>query len=205
MNAKGILLLLLFAGAAHCVAAQDEDGDTGVPPMALYVQVGKTLYKGDSIPDIVTPTLYKYPPIKFKSKRDEAKYNRLVNNVKRVLPYAKQARQILMETGEYLATLPDEKSRREHIDIVEKGIKEQYKPVVKKLTFSQGKLLVKLIYRECNQTSYEVVQAFLGSFKAGYYQFFAGLFGNSLKKAYDPEGDDKYTERVVRMVESGQL
>ena len=83
MNAKGILLLLLFAGAAHCVAAQDEDGDTGVPPMALYVQVGKTLYKGDSIPDIVTPTLYKYPPIKFKSKRDEAKYNRLVNNVKR--------------------------------------------------------------------------------------------------------------------------
>ena len=128
-----------------------------------------------------------------------------VNNVKRVLPYAKQARQILMETGEYLATLPDEKSRKEHIDIVEKGIKEQYKPVVKKLTFSQGKLLVKLIYRECNQTSYEVVQAFLGSFKAGYYQFFAGLFGNSLKKAYDPEGDDKYTERVVRMVESGQL
>ena len=81
--------------------------------MALYVQVGKTLYKGDSIPDIVTPTLYKYPPIKFKSKRDEAKYNRLVNNVKRVLPYAKQARQILMETGEYLATLPDEKSRKD--------------------------------------------------------------------------------------------
>lgn len=205
MNAKVVALCVLFVGTLQHVAAQDDSDTLSTQPITLYVQVGKTLYQGDSIPDIVTPTLYKYPPIKFKNKRQQERYNRLVNNVKLVLPYAKQVRQILIETSEYLETLPDKKSRDEHIAFVEKGIKQQYKPVVKKLTFSQGKLLVKLIFRECNQTSFEVVQAFLGSFKAGYYQFFAMLFGNSLKKDYDPDGDDKYTERVVRLVESGQL
>lgn len=205
MEAKGILIALALAGAASGSAAQDGGAGEEAVPVALYVHVGKTVYKGDSIPHIITPVLYKYPPMTFKSKREEAKYNRLVRNVKTVLPYAKIARQTLIETGEYLETLPDEKSRKAHIERVEKDIKRRYKPVVKKLTFSQGKLLVKLVCRECNQTSYEVVQAFLGSFKAGYYQFFAGLFGNSLKKTYDPEGDDRYTERVVRMVESGQL
>lgn len=77
--------------------------------------------------------------------------------------------------------------------------------MVRKLTFSQGKLLVKLIDRECNQTSFSIVKAFIGSLRANMWQVVAGIFGNSLKKRYDPEGDDRYTERVVRMVESGQL
>ena len=104
-----------------------------------------------------------------------------------------------------IEALPSEKESKENIKIVEAGIKDQYRPIVKRMSKSQGKLLIKLIYRECDQSSYELIQAFLGSFKAAYYQFFAGLFGSSLKKAYDPEGDDKYTERVVRLVESGQL
>ena len=205
MKVRLFLLLALTSCVATGVSAQDNEDGVEVPPMALYVQVGKIFYKGDSIPSITTPTLYKYPPMKFKNKRQEDRFNRLVNNVKIVLPYAKLARETLIETSEFLETLPDKKARDAHMALVEKGIKQQYKPVVKKLTFSQGKLLVKLIFRECNQSSYEVVQAFLGPFKAGYYQFFAGLFGNSLKKDYDPDGDDKYTERVVRMVESGQL
>ena len=76
---------------------------------------------------------------------------------------------------------------------------------MKKLTYSQGKLLIKLVDRECNQNSYEIVKAFFGPFKAGFYQAFAAIFGASLKKNYDPEADDKLTERVVRMVEIGAL
>ena len=76
---------------------------------------------------------------------------------------------------------------------------------MKKLTYSQGKLLIKLIYRETNSSSYELVQAFLGPAKATFYQAFAWLFGASLKKAYQPNGVDRLTERVVRMVEAGQL
>ena len=88
---------------------------------------------------------------------------------------------------------------------VEKGLKQQYTARMKKLSFTQGKLLIKLVDRENNQTSYQLVKAFMGPLKAGFYQAFAALFGASLRKQYDPEGDDKLTERIVLMVESGQL
>ena len=76
---------------------------------------------------------------------------------------------------------------------------------MKKLTFAQGKLLIKLVDRQSHQTSFELVRAFMGPFKAGFYQTFAALFGASLKKEYDPLGDDKLTERVVLLVENGQI
>jgi len=88
---------------------------------------------------------------------------------------------------------------------VEKSLKAEYTPRMKKLTLAQGKLLIKLIYRETNSSSYELVQAFLGSTRAVFYQTFAWMFGASLKKEYDPKGKDKLTERVVRLVEAGQL
>ena len=200
-----VLVLLLLHAACSARAQSKKEGIDSVPPLPLYVQVGKTLYNGDSIPDIVTPPCRVYPPMTFKSDKERQAYNRLVANVKKVLPYAKLAKETLIETYDFVETLPTEKERKAHIALVEDGIKEQYKPVVKRMSRSQGKLLIKLIYRECDQSSYALIQAFLGSFKAAYYQFFAGLFGSSLKKAYDPEGDDKYTERVVRLVESGQL
>ena len=88
---------------------------------------------------------------------------------------------------------------------VEKSIKEQYTPEMKKLTYSQGKLLIKLVDRECNQNSYEIVKAFFGPTKAAFYQVFAWTFRASLKKEYNPEEDDKLIERVVQQVETGQL
>ena len=95
--------------------------------------------------------------------------------------------------------------KNKHIKLVEKGLKEQYTPRMKQLTFSQGKLLIKLVNRECNQSSFQLVKAFMGPFKAGFYQTFAALFGASLKKEYHPEDEDKLTERVVTLVENGQL
>jgi hypothetical protein len=88
---------------------------------------------------------------------------------------------------------------------VEKGLKQQYTPRLKKLTFSQGKLLIKLIDRETDSSSYELVKAFLGPFKAGFYQAFAAIFGASLKKEYHPEDEDALIEQIVLQVESGQL
>lgn len=220
MKRAVFLLLLLATAAVLPVAAQrgknaPKKAPSGAPtdtlpadgalPLMLYVQVGRVAYKGDSIPHIITPTVYKYPPMTFANERERLRYNALVRNVKRVLPLAKFVRQSLIETYDYMATLPDQEARDRHMRLVEKSIKEEYKPVMKKLTYSQGKLLIKLIDRECHGTSYSIIQAFLGSFKAAYYQLFASLFGASLKKGYDPEGDDRFTERVVRMVESGQI
>lgn len=118
---------------------------------------------------------------------------------------AKLARYTVIETYDFIQTLPTKKERAEHLKRVEEGLKKQYTPTLKKLTRSQGRLLVKLIDRECGQTGYEIAQAFIGAFKANMYQAIAFCFGNSLTRRYDPEGEDRYIERVVRMVESGQL
>lgn len=133
------------------------------------------------------------------------RYNRLVRDVKKVLPIAKEINRAVIETYEYLMTLPNEKAREKHMKAVEKGLKEQYTPRMKKLTFRQGKLLIKLVDRQTHSTGYELVKAFMGPFKAGFYQTFAALFGASLKKQYDPSGEDALTERVILLVENGQL
>ena len=161
--------------------------------------------KGDTIPLIELRTLYVYPPYRFKNRREQMRYDKLVRDVKKTLPIAKMINKTIIETYEYLETIPDKKERNKHIKRVEKGLKEQYTPMMKKLTFSQGKLLIRLVDRECNQSSYELVKAFMGPFKAGFYQTFAALFGASLKKEYDPEKEDKMTERAITLVESGQL
>lgn len=174
------------------------------PPQPSYV-TQLCVYKGDTIPYVSLPAVYIYQPLQFKNKRQARSYNKLVRDVKKVLPIANEVQRAIIETYEYLMTLPDDKTRQRHLKAVEKSIKEQYTPRMKKLTFSQGKLLIKLVDRQTNSTGYELVKAFLGPFRAGFYQTFAALFGASLKKEYDPEGEDALTERVVRMVENGQL
>ena len=149
--------------------------------------------------------MYIFKPVTFKNKRQERRYNKLVRDVKKVLPIANEVKNAVIETYEYIMTLPDDKARQRHLKAVEKSVKEQYTPRMKKLTFSQGKLLIKLVDRQTNSTGYELVKAFLGPFRAGFYQAFAALFGASLKKEYDPQGEDALTEQVVLMVENGQL
>ena len=126
-------------------------------------------------------------------------------NVKRVLPLAQKVNLMISETYQVLEQLPDKKSKEEHMKAVEKEIKNTYTPEMKKLTYSQGKLLIKLVDRECNQSSYEIVKAFFGPAKAAFYQVFAWTFRASLKKEYKPETDDRLIERVVHQVESGQI
>ena len=122
-----------------------------------------------------------------------------------MLPIAKEVNAIIIETYDYLQTLPNKKAKEEHMKLVEKDIRKRYTPRMKKLTYSQGKLLIKLIYRECDSSSYQLIQAFLGPIRAGFYQAFASLFGASLTKKYDPNGVDRFTERIVRQVEAGQI
>ncbi|WP_410524579.1 DUF4294 domain-containing protein [Prevotella sp. OH937_COT-195] len=188
------------------VKPEDMVVDMNEPTMEPRVKVTRVLDKqGDSIQCVQLNRIYVYPAIAFKDEKQQQQYNQLVKNVKRVLPIAKEVNGIIIETYEYLQTLPDKKAKDQHMKKVEEAIKRQYSPRMKKLTFSQGKLLIKLIHRECNSSSYQLVQAFLGPVKAGFYQAFAWAFGASLTKKYDPKGKDRLTERVVLMVEAGQL
>lgn len=163
------------------------------------------IYEGEEIWVYLMPELPVYPPLVFKSEKQRQKWNKMIANVKRTLPLAQQARRIINETYEVLEMLPDKKSKDAHIKAVEKDIKAQFTPEMKKLTFSQGKLLIKLVDRECGQSSYEIVQAFLGPTRAAFYQVFAWTFGASLKKSYQPDDDDRLVERIVQQIETGQL
>jgi len=212
---KTLLTLLMAVMLAPAVQAQnDRPGrinpedraiDMDNPTFVPLVKVGKVLQGKDSIQYLEFNNVYVYPQPVFKNEKQRQAYNRLVYNVKKVLPIAKEVNQIIQETYEYLQTLPNKRAKDEHMKLVEKGIKKEYTPRMKKLTYAQGKLLIKLVYRECNSSSYQLIQAFLGPVKAGIYQAFAWTFGASLMKEYDAEGTDRLTERVVLLVESGQL
>lgn len=196
----------LSAQTAHeRVNPEDKEVDMDNPTFVPMVRMGKVLVDGDSIQYVELNSIYVYPKPEFKNNRQRAAYNRLVYNIKKVLPIAKEVNRIIVETYEYLETLPNKKAKDAHMKVVEENIKKEYTPRMKKLTYSQGKLLIKLVYRECNSSSYNLIQAFLGPIKAGFYQAFAWMFGASLKKDYDPNGIDRLTERVVLQVESGQL
>lgn len=202
-----IVLMPLCASAQNSGKKNPEDRqvDMDSPTFVPMVRVGKVLEGADSIQYVEMNNVYVFGPLELTSDKQRKAYNRLVYNVKKVLPIAKEVDRAVLETYDYLETLPDDKARKEHMKFVEKSIKAEYTPRMKKLTYSQGKLLIKLIYRETNSSGYELIQAFLGPFRAGIYQAFAWTFGASLKKQYDPEGADRLTERVVKLVEAGQL
>jgi len=161
--------------------------------------------KSDTLEVITLNDIYVYPPPAFKNPGEEEQYRRLIRDVKKTLPYAKMIYTTLIETYEYIQTFPTEKERETHLKRMEKELYAQYMPVLKKMTLTQGKLLIRLVDRECNQSSYELLKAFFGPFRAGFWNTFAGIFGASLKSTWDPNGKDAAAERVVELVEMGVL
>lgn len=190
----------------ECSPACAEVSDT-LPDFTLnpLVRDSRVAYKGDSIPNFTLPTLYKYPPLQFKSDKQRQEYTRLVRNIKKVLPLAKDARHYIIETYETLETFHGKDEREQHVKAVEADLKKRYTPLLKRMSKTQGRILVKLIDRECGQSGYAIAKAFVGAFRANIYQGIAFIFGQSLTKHYDPEGEDAEIERIVRQVESGQL
>ena len=149
------------------------------------------------------------PELRVYDRRDldylylKRKYRRLIRNVKKAYPYSKVAGVKLKELDEYLASIENEKEQKEHIKKAEKEIMGQFEKEVKKLTVSQGIILVKLIDRETGRTSYQVIKELKGSITAFFWQGIARIFGNNLKAEYDPEGDDRVIEDIVRGIEAG--
>ena len=162
---------------------------------------------GDTCVMYVFNEFFVYSPLKFKNKKQEEFYWRTVRDVRKTLPYAKLAFATLCETYEYILTIPNDKEREKHIKNLEKEIFNHYKPVIKKFTKGQGKMLLKLINRETNQSSFNIVKAFLGSFRAGFWQTFGKFFGMNMKADFRPEEneEDAIIERVATLIEQGSL
>ncbi len=203
-----VVLLLVMLGRGVAPGSDYTLDNPGSGRNPYYV--GYSHYideQGDTILMLMLNEITCFPPLKFKNKKEEKFYWRTVRNVRVTLPYAKLIAETLIETYEYIETFSTKKEREAYLKKMEKALFEQYKPVLKRFSRSQAKILIKLVQRETNQTSYEIVKAFLGSFRATFWQGFGKLFGVSLKSDFRPEKDreDAIIDRVATLIEQGSL
>lgn len=200
-----LLLLLALTSAPEAHAEEAPDLQLKVKAYRGYTRIVDEY--GDTCRLTFIRDIYVYPPLKFKNKKEEEFYWKTVRDVRKTLPYAKLAFATLCETYEYIQTIPDKKQREKHLKTLEHDIFEKYKPVVKKMTKNQGKVMLKLIFRETDQTGYSIVKAFLGSFRAGFWQTFGRFFGMNLKAGFKPDKnrEDAIIDRVATLIEQGAL
>jgi hypothetical protein len=197
--------------AATISKAQNQQTTTVEEPK-VKIQLFRGFYHFvDEYGDTVRMTIFNdwnvYPKLKFKNKKQEEFYWRTVRDVRKTLPYAKLAFTTLCETYEYIQTIPDPKVRERHLKRLENDIFEKYKPVMKSMTKRQGKVLLKLINRETDQSSFNIIKAFLGSFRAGFWQTFGRFFGVNMKVGFNPDKseEDAMIERIASLIEQGAL
>lgn len=176
--------------------------------LSQEVEVHVVKYKiigNDTVPYVVIAGVEVFDFKIFKTKRQTRRNIRLIRNVKKVYPWAKLAGRKLKEYEIILIQAETEREKRKVMKQVEQDIHDEYGSELKKLTISQGKILIKLIDRETRNTSFDLVKDFRGGFAAFFYQSFARLFGYNLKTKYDPNGEDRNIEIIVRMIENGVI
>ena len=194
MHSRPIFIFMLLFIAKFSLA---QIVTSGIMP--AYVKDGDTIYVTTlNEVEVIAPLI-------FDNERNAKRYSRLIYYVKKVYPYARIAG---VKMREYEAELAQTKRKRDKRKLMRKAeveLKNQFEDDLKHLTYMQGEILLKLIDRETNVSSYELVKDLRGGFKAVFYQASAKLFGFNLKDRYDPLGRDMEIEQIVLMIESGRL
>ena len=189
------LAAVLF-GAVAAVSAQEAQKDN--PVITRGVVEG-----ADTLPIIELPEVRVYERRDFEYLYLKRRYRRMIRNVKKAYPYARIAAEELKALDDHLLTIKSEKEQKAYINQAEKDIMKRFEKDVRKLTVTQGIILVKLIDRETGRTSYQVIKELKGGFTAFFWQGIARIFGNNLKTEYDPENQDKVMEDIVLGIEAG--
>ncbi len=191
----GIGGLLVGLLCCLCTAAAPPHLDS----LMVRVEQGDTLYLA------FLHDVYVYPPMRFKNKRQERFYWKTVRDVKKTLPYAKMITRDMAYADAELAKIQDPKERRRWWRQYERTLYKKYEKDFRGMYASQGQMLMKLMDRESDRTSYELIVQYRGKASANWWQFVAKLFRNDLKEEYDATDKDKIVERVITLVEAGQL
>ncbi len=187
------LALLLLLAARTSASGQTPHGRG-------YSRSELTVVGGD------TMTMIHIMPVPvFRRPIDLRRYRRLVEAVKCVYPIAQIAKARMAEMEAELLRLGSRKEQKAYIKGIYHQIKEEYTPVLKHMTRTQGRVLLKLIDRETDHTAYEVLREFRGGFVAGFWQSVSRIFGQNLKSEYDREGEDRLIEQIVVYYEAGWL
>ncbi|NDV46655.1 DUF4294 domain-containing protein [Paludibacter sp. 221] len=199
-------LFLVFSFQLHAQSAHENKHEKGSLSSSEGVSLRVQINGNDTIFLASIREVVVYPPMVFKNKKEEKFYWKTVRDVKRTLPYAKLVSSELIATNQYLMTLPDDNARKDYLEEYEKELFKKYEADLRNMTFSQGKMLIKLIDRECDQSSFNLIKIYRGGFSAFFWQGIAKIFGADLKAGYDTSRDeDRIIERVIALVESGQL
>ena len=149
--------------------------------------------------------VYVYAPLQFKNKRQENFYWRTVRDVKKCLPYAKMITADMAYADAEMAKLNSEKERRQWWRQFERTLFKKYEKDFRGMYASQGRMLMKLMDRESEKTSYELICQYKSKAAANFWQLIAKLFKNDLKEGYDGADKDRIIESVITLVEAGQL
>ncbi len=187
-----LYIILCFFGCTTLSAQSLADS------CAIQVVNGDTLYL-KHLRDV-----YVFPPMRFKNKRQERFYWRTVRDVKKTLPIAKILHQEMIRTDEVMSHMT-RREQRKFWKQYERLLYDQYEDQFRHMTARQGQMLMKLVDRECGRTSFTVIEFYKGKFVANCFQALAKMFGNDLKAEYDASDKDKITERIIILVEAGQL
>ena len=157
--------------------------------------------QGDTIPMSVLPNVEVFGVMSKKWKNYWADWTRLRNAVYVTFPYAKRASYIMNDINTKLVNVSDKKKRKEIIKSREKELKKEFTDKRTNLSIYQGKVLMKLIYRETGNNCYEIIDEYKGFISAAFWQGVAVLFGTNLKQTYEAKGKDLEMEKIVRDVE----
>lgn len=160
---------------------------------------------GDTVIHVGLRQIIIRPPFRFKSRKQYRRYSRLVRYVKKVYPYSLIVSEQLSDIHSHLGEYKTEKQKKAYLKKKEQELKDEFEGKLRKLTYTQGRILVKLINRETGYTTFAIVKELKGSLNAFFWQSVARLFGNNLKMEYDPKGDDKMIEDIVIRIENGEL
>ncbi len=163
------------------------------------------IVKGDTLPAVDLNGVVIFPPGKFDTRKDAARFDRLVYNIRIVYPYARLAGIKLKQIKSVLDTIKNDKQRKAFLRKSEKELDAQFGDQIRDMTYSQGKILIKLIYRETGASTFVIVKELKGGFNAFIWQTLARIFGYDLKTIYDPQGQDEPIERVVQMIDAGAI
>ncbi len=199
----------LIVALVLCVAGEAEAQRSRTTRSVPYSRYGGGYIAGTEVDPITGDTAYVVQLsdiIEFKSIGDIKRHKRLIRNVKAVYPYAVDARILFQQLNAQLDTVQNEKERNKITRALEKELIKRYTPVLEKMTYSQGKILIRLIDRETERTSYQIVEEFRGKFAAKFWNTIARIFRANLKQEYDPtQGEDKLIEQIIILYEAGLL
>lgn len=160
---------------------------------------------GDTMPVYEIARYWVYPKRTFKNRRQEKAYWRLVRDVKVALPVVAYIEEVMRETNDTLMKMPSKRERDRYMAHFEKRIYKNNYDAMSKLTLRQGMLVMRLLDRDLDQTSYSIIRGYRGRIRAGFYQLFARLLGANLKQKFGDGKNDALIEEIINMVEAGQL